>query len=71
MPSANKTYTAAAIQKALGRSRKGVNATIGCSDGGAFEQIYYTFNVAGSAQDGFYLPVQPPGEFEAESLKYM
>ena len=58
VPSVNKTYTAKEIQEAL---RRGVNATIGCWNG-AFEQIFYTFNVQGSVQDGEYVPVQPPGE---------
>ncbi len=61
VPSANKTYTAVEIQEALGKHRGGVNATIGCYEGG-LEQIFYNFNVAGSAQDGIYVPVQPPGE---------
>ena len=61
VPSVNKTYTAKEIQEALGDPRRGVNATIGCSNG-AFEQIFYTFNVQGSVQGGEYVPVQPPGE---------
>lgn len=61
VPSANKTYTAVEIQEALGKHRGGVNATIGCHEGG-LEQIFYNFNVAGRAQDRVYVPVQPPGE---------
>lgn len=61
-PSATTTYTSAAIEQALGRFRLGVNATIGCTKAGELNQIYYHFNVAGSAQDGLYVPVQP-GEF--------
>ena len=65
VPSTNKTYIAKKIQKALGDPRMGVNATIGCSKG-VFEQIFYNFNVAGSAQNGEYVPVQPPGEFKGD-----
>ena len=64
MPSATKTYTSAQVQKALGAFRGGVNATIECGGTGKNElqQIYYHFHVAGSAQDGIYVPTQP-GKF--------
>ena len=56
VPSTTKTYTLADVQKAVGRFRGGVNATVGCSKSGELQQIYYNFNVAGSAQDGLYVP---------------
>ncbi len=62
LPSSTKTYTAVEIQHALGKTRQGVNATIGCSKG-VFEQIFYDFNVGGSVLSGTDVPVQPPGEF--------
>lgn len=61
VPSTTQTYTAEQIEQALGRFRGGVNATIGCSKSGQLEQIYYHFHVAGSAQDGIYVPTQPDG----------
>ena len=66
VPSTTKTYTFEEIQKALGAFRAGVNVTIECSDG-QLDQIYYYFNVAGSAQDGIYLPTQP-GKIECGAL---
>lgn len=64
VPSTTTTYTSAQIQKALGAFRGGVNASIQCGGKGKDElqQIYYHFHVAGSAQDGIYVPIQP-GEF--------
>ena len=61
VPSTTQTYSSAQVEKALGAFRGGVNASIEC--GGAanneLQQIYYHFHVAGSAQDGIYVPTQP------------
>jgi len=61
VPSTTKTYSSAQVQKALGLFRGGVNASIECGGAGKNElqQIYYHFHVAGSAQDGIYIPTQP------------
>ena len=61
VPSSTRTYTSGEIQRALGAFRGGVNASIQC-EGNQLQQIYYHFHVAGSAQDGIYVPTQP-GEF--------
>ena len=60
VPSANATYTYTQITQALVRHR-GVNATIECTGTGSNEldEVYYYYNVAGSAQDGLYVPSQP------------
>ena len=63
LPSTTKTYSAIQVQHALGAFRGGVNASIQCGGKGENElqQIYYHFHVAGSAQDGIYIPTQPDG----------
>ncbi len=61
VPSTTKNYTSGEIERALGAFRGGVNASIQC-EGNQLNQIYYHFHVAGSAQDGIYVPTQP-GEF--------
>jgi len=40
---------------------RGVNVTIECTGANSNEldEVYYYFNVAGSAQDGLYVPSQP------------
>ena len=60
VPSATKTYTYAEIRKALVQDRH-VNATIECSGANSTEldEVYYYYNVYGSAQDGTYIPAQP------------
>ncbi len=60
VPSATETYTYAQIRKALVRDRH-VNATIECTGANKTEldEVYYYYNVAGSAQDGTYIPAQP------------
>lgn len=60
VPSTTKTYTYAEIRKALVRDRH-VNATIECSgaNGTELDEVYYYYNVYGSAQDGTYIPAQP------------
>ena len=59
-PSAAKTYTYAEIRTALVRDRR-VDATIECGGANATEldEVYYYYNVYGSAQDGTYIPAQP------------
>ena len=68
VPSTTKTYTYAEIRKALVRDRR-VNATIECTGKNSTEldEVYYYYNVYGSAQDGTYIPAQP-GETFAPSL---
>ncbi|KAK3177225.1 hypothetical protein OEA41_008554 [Lepraria neglecta] len=58
VPSTTKGYTSAQIEHALGAFRRGVNASIQCT-GNQLNQVYYHFHVAGSAQDGIYVPTQP------------
>ena len=60
VPSVSKTYTYSEIRKALVRDRN-VNATIECSgkNGTELDEVYYYYNVYGSAQDGIYIPAQP------------
>lgn len=60
VPSNTKTYTYAEIRNALVRGR-GVNATIECAgkNGSVLDEVYYYYNVRGSAQDGTYFPAQP------------
>ena len=60
VPSATETYTYAEIRKALVQDRH-VNATIECSGANSTEldEVYYYYNVYGSAQDGTYIPAQP------------
>ena len=68
VPSATKTYTYAEIRKALVQDRH-VNATIECSGANSTEldEVYYYYNVYGSAQDGTYIPAQP-GERQLGAL---
>lgn len=40
---------------------RGVNATIGCDDGGQLYEVYYPFNVTGSVADGLFAPENPVG----------
>lgn len=65
VPSTTTTYTYAAIRKALVRDRH-VNATIECSGANSTEldEVYYYYNVYGSAQDGTYIPAQPGKSLE-------
>lgn len=60
VPSTTANYTYTEIRKALVQGR-GVNATIECSGANSNEldEVYYYYNVAGSAQDGLYVPSQP------------
>lgn len=60
VPSYTTTYTYAEIRKALVQDR-GVNATIECAGSNSTEldEVYYYYNVYGSAQDGSYIPAQP------------
>ena len=60
VPSTTKTYTYAQIRKALVRDRH-VNATIECTGTNRTEldEVYYYYNVYGSAQDGTYIPAEP------------
>jgi ribonuclease T2 len=60
VPSYTKTYTYAEIRKALVRDRH-VNATIECTgkNSTVLDEVYYYYNVYGSAQDGSYIPAQP------------
>ena len=60
VPSVNATYTYTQIRQALVKDR-GVNVTIECSGKGSNEldEVYYYYNVAGSAQHGLYVPSQP------------
>lgn len=67
VPSTTKTYTSAQIEKALSAFRGGVNASIQCTDN-QLNQVYYHFHVAGSAQNGIYVPTQP-GEFDILSWR--
>ena len=66
VPSTTKTYTSAQLEHALGAFRGGVNASIQCT-GNQLNQVYYHFHVAGSAQDGIYVPTQP-GKSAAPSV---
>ena len=60
VPSTTKTYSYAEIRKALVRDRH-VNATIECTGSNRTEldEVYYYYNVYGSAQDGLYIPAEP------------
>ncbi|KAF6231117.1 hypothetical protein HO173_010617 [Letharia columbiana] len=60
VPSTTKTYTYSEIRKALVQDRH-VNATIECTGANSTEldEVYYYYNVYGSAQDGTYIPAQP------------
>lgn len=60
VPGANATYSYDQITRALAQPR-GVHATIECSgtDSNELDEVYYYYNVAGSAQDGLYVPAQP------------
>ncbi|MCJ1454343.1 ribonuclease T2-like [Mycoblastus sanguinarius] len=73
VPSTTQTYTAAQVQHALGAFRGGVNASIQCSDSGQLQQIYYHFHIAGSAQEGIYIPTQPdgPSSCPQEGIQYL
>ena len=64
VPSTTKTYTYAEIRKALVRDRH-VNATIECTgkNNTELDEVYYYYNVYGSAQDGTYIPAQPGETF--------
>jgi hypothetical protein len=60
-PATRTTYTSVQIQRALSRPRFGVDATIQCggADSDELDEICYNFNVAGSAQRGIYVQVEP------------
>ena len=70
VPSITKTYTYAEIRKALVRDRH-VNATIECTGSNRTEldEVYYYYNVYGSAQDGTYIPAQPGKHFLLRSRR--
>jgi len=52
-PSSTATYTASAIQAALGKNRGGYSVYLGCSSG-ALNEIWYFYNVRGSVQTGTF-----------------
>lgn len=55
-PSVSATYTEAQIQAALGAHRDGVTVYLGCTGGDELDEIWYFFNVRGSAQTGTFVP---------------
>ncbi|KAF2093229.1 ribonuclease T2 [Rhizodiscina lignyota] len=59
-PSWTKRYTVHEIQAALSKHRNGSTVTLGCRRG-ALDEIWYHFNVRGSAQYGQYLASDPDG----------
>ncbi|KAF7547184.1 hypothetical protein G7046_g9085 [Stylonectria norvegica] len=59
VPSTSKTYTLAAIQAAL-KGHHGHDVVINC-DGSSLNELWYQFNVQGSAQSGKYVAVDPVG----------
>lgn len=59
VPSTSATYTLAAIQAAL-KAKHGQNVVINC-DGTSLNELWYHYNVQGSAQSGEYVAVTPVG----------
>lgn len=59
VPSTTRTYTSAAIQAAL-KQAHGYEVTIGCKNG-AFNQVWYHYNVKGSVLTGEFIPTAPDG----------
>ena len=57
VPSDTATYTSAQIQAAIQKAF-GFQATIGCSSG-ALNEIWYSFEVQGSAASGTYVATGP------------
>ncbi|KAB2572817.1 Ribonuclease T2 [Lasiodiplodia theobromae] len=58
-PSTSKTYTSAEIQAAL-KAKHGQEVTIGCKSG-AFNEVWYHYNVRGSVQSGDFVAAEPDG----------
>ena len=59
LPSTSTTYSAASIQAALTAGHGGA-VTIRCSSS-ALTEIWYSYNVRGSAQTGQWVAVSPTG----------
>lgn len=59
VPSETDTYTSEQIQSVL-TEKHGYEVTIGCR-GGAFDQVWYHFDVRGSVQTGTFVPTTPDG----------
>jgi len=72
-PSTSKTYTTAQIQAALSANRPGVSVTLGCQSG-VFNEIWYHYDVRGSAQVGTFVATDPDGTKStcpATGIKYL
>ncbi|KAJ5578124.1 uncharacterized protein N7459_007088 [Penicillium hispanicum] len=70
-PSNDKTYTLSEIQAALGDIHNGYDATLLCDDDTLYE-VYYYFNVYGSAVNGTYEATSPLEDSDCPSsgIKY-
>ncbi|KFY24930.1 hypothetical protein V493_04933 [Pseudogymnoascus sp. VKM F-4281 (FW-2241)] len=71
-PSADATYTLAQIEDAL-KASHGFVPTVGCKNG-EFQEIWYHYNVRGSAQTGEFVPSAPDGTKStcpATGIKYL
>ncbi|KAG9248957.1 ribonuclease-like protein T2 [Calycina marina] len=71
-PSSTNTYTSAAIQAAL-EAGFGQTVSLGC-DSGALTEVWYSYNVQGSIQDGTFVPVVPVGTTQScatTGIKYL
>lgn len=74
IPSNDKKYSAAHIQRALSRT-SGSNASFGCN-GHRLNQIWYAFNIKGSLQTGEFIPATPgingwPENCPTEGIQYL
>jgi ribonuclease T2 len=72
-PSTSKTYTTQAIQDAIAAKRPDVTVTLGCKSG-AFNEIWYHYDVRGSVQTGEFVPANPDGTKStcpATGIKYL
>ena len=61
VPAAGKKYAKTDVANALAAAHAGKAVTLDCDDAGAINQIWYQFNVRGSAIDGDYEPADPVG----------
>ncbi|KAK6538512.1 ribonuclease T2-like [Orbilia ellipsospora] len=71
-PSTTKTYTLAQIQAAIVKGH-GKEATVNCASG-ALDEVWYHFNVYGSAQSGQYVAANPIGSKStcpSSGIKYL
>lgn len=61
-PSTTKQYTKTEILNAFSNSPFGYQPYIGCTDGGALQEVWYYFSLRGAVSDGLFVPMANPGK---------